>query len=236
MGNLDIYEKSRSVPKDAQKPIGGGRMRGLTDINPMWRIKMLTELFGPCGIGWYYKPVKKWIETIGSETAAFVDIELYVKQDGEWSMPISGTGGNMLASKEKNGIYISDECYKMATTDAISVACKQLGIGADVYWSEDRTKYDEQEKSEQTQAPKQKTSPNLVTEPMIKALCMEMDRVGMSMESMLKWAKIKSLTEMRMDWYLYVMQELKKRESVPKEKAPEQVPDIPENQEGLSFV
>ena len=30
----------------------------------------------------------------------------------------------------------------MATTDAISVACKQLGIGADIYFANDRTKYD----------------------------------------------------------------------------------------------
>lgn len=29
----------------------------------------------------------------------------------------------------------------MATTDAISVACKQLGIGADIYWDKDKTKY-----------------------------------------------------------------------------------------------
>lgn len=37
---------------------------------------------------------------------------------------------------------MSDECYKMATTDALSVACKNLGIGADVYWKESKTKYD----------------------------------------------------------------------------------------------
>ena len=29
----------------------------------------------------------------------------------------------------------------MALTDAISVACKMLGMGADVYWYKDRTKY-----------------------------------------------------------------------------------------------
>ena len=29
----------------------------------------------------------------------------------------------------------------MAYTDAIGSACKMLGMGADVYWSEDRTKY-----------------------------------------------------------------------------------------------
>jgi len=63
-------------------------------------------------------------------------------------MPISGTGGSMFVAKEKNGFYVSDECYKMATTDAISVACKQLGIGADVYWQADKTKYDKTEVTE----------------------------------------------------------------------------------------
>lgn len=142
MSNLDIYEKYREVPREAQKEIKGGRMNGKTDINPMWRIKALTEQFGPCGIGWYYKPIRKWLESCGDEIAAFVDIELFVKADGEWSMPVSGTGGSMLRAKEKGGLYVSDECYKMATTDAISVACKQLGFGADVYWQADKTKYD----------------------------------------------------------------------------------------------
>lgn len=141
MENMTIYDACRSVPESAKRAITAGRLKGKTDINPMWRIKLLTEKFGPCGIGWYYKPIRKWLETCGNEVAAFVDIELYVKIDGEWSMPIAGTGGSMFAAKQKESIYVSDECYKMATTDAISVACKQLGFGADVYWDADRTKY-----------------------------------------------------------------------------------------------
>lgn len=143
MENMTIYDACRSVPETAKKAITAGRLKGKTDINPMWRIKRLTEQLGPCGIGWYYKPVRKWMETHGDEIAAFVDIELYVKIGGEWSMPIAGTGGSMFAARQKDGVYVSDECYKMATTDAISVACKQLGVGADVYWDADRTKYDD---------------------------------------------------------------------------------------------
>lgn len=142
MGNLDLYNRVRIVPEEAKKPIKGGRLNGMTDINPMWRIKVLTSEYGPCGIGWFYKPVKKWIEQAGGETVAFVDIELFIKVDGEWSQPICGTGGSKLSQNERNGLFVSDECYKMATTDAISVACKQLGIGADVYFRADRTKYD----------------------------------------------------------------------------------------------
>ena len=47
----------------------------------------------------------------------------------------------MFVELQRSGAYVSDECFKMATTDAISVACKQLGIGADVYWEKDETKY-----------------------------------------------------------------------------------------------
>lgn len=162
MEKLDIYNKGKAVPDEAKKPIVGGRLKGMTDINPMWRIKLLTELFGPCGIGWYYTPVNKWMERSGDEIAAFVDIELYIKYENEWSRPICGTGGSKFISKEQKGLFMSDECYKMATTDAIGVACKQLGIGADVYWAADVTKYTVQEGT----SGKQKTDPqNKATEP-----------------------------------------------------------------------
>ena len=72
---------------------------------------------------------------------AVVDINLFVKVNGEWSEPIPGTGGSMLIAKEKDGLHTSDECFKMAYTDAISVACKMLGMGADIYWEKDATKY-----------------------------------------------------------------------------------------------
>ena len=34
MGNLDLYEKVRSVPDSAKKTIKGGRTSGMTDISP----------------------------------------------------------------------------------------------------------------------------------------------------------------------------------------------------------
>lgn len=145
MTNLEIYEKVRAVPEEAQKSIRGGRLKGMTDINPMWRIKCLTEQFGPCGIGWYYEITDKWIDTAMAkdEITANVKINLYIKVDNEWSKPIVGVGGSMLVASERNGLYVNDECYKMALTDAISVACKALGVGADIYWGNDNTKYND---------------------------------------------------------------------------------------------
>lgn len=146
MKNLEIYEKYRAVPQEAQKEIKGGRLKGMTDINPMWRIKCLTEAFGPCGIGWLISTKDRWTETTpGGEVVANVEIALRIKCGSEWSGEITGVGGSMLVSNEKNGLYVNDEAFKMAYTDAISVACKMLGFGADVYWQKDRTKYAAQE-------------------------------------------------------------------------------------------
>ena len=39
----------------------------------------------------------------------------------------------MLTEQEKAGLHVSDECFKMATTDALSVALKMLGVAADIY-------------------------------------------------------------------------------------------------------
>ena len=148
--NLSIYERVRSVPKEAKKEIEAGRLKGKNDINPMWRIKKLTEVFGPAGFGWYTEIVRTWTEASESgEMAVFVDIHLFVKKDGEWSKPIYGNGGNRLVANEKkyeNGqqVYVpflDDDAYKKAYTDAISVAAKALGIGADVYFEKDKGKY-----------------------------------------------------------------------------------------------
>ena len=149
MENLKIYEQVRSVPAEAKKNIGGGRLKGMTDINPMWRIKKLTEVFGVCGIGWKYEIVEKWIETtmVKNEITANVIISVYIRdEEGKWSDPIPGIGGSMLVASEQKGLYVNDECYKMALTDAISVACKALGMGADVYWEKDTTKYNDTKK------------------------------------------------------------------------------------------
>ena len=116
------------------RQIGAGRLKGKTDINPQWRYQQMTELYGLCGVGWKFEIVKRWTEE-GSDGQlfGFVDLNLFVKVNGEWSDPIPGNGGDFLVAKETKGLYNNDEAYKMATTDALSSAMKMIGIAADVY-------------------------------------------------------------------------------------------------------
>ena len=172
--NLRFYELLRKVPDYALKQIGAGRLKGMSDINPLYRVKAMTDAFGPCGIGWKYVITKQWIETYGQEVKAFCNIDLFIKVDGEWSDAIPGTGGSSLVAVERSGLYVSDEAYKMALTDALSVAMKALGVAADVYYSKDKvgqfdTKYEQQsyvaqQPVQQQPAPQQSVQPQVTAE------------------------------------------------------------------------
>lgn len=228
MENLELYEAFKQVPDNAKKAITGGRLNGKTDINPMWRIKTLTGRFGPIGIGWYYIPTKKWLEPVKDEVAAFVDIDLFIKVDGEWSKPIHGTGGSKLAEKEKNGIYVSDECYKMATTDAISVACKQLGIGADVYWNADQTKYDRQ-------SPPPNPGDAPVTKEEINDLFNECGRTGLKWQAVCRQYQAAAFSAMTYFQYVDAMARFKATPDKPSAKQEPDLKTVPPEDGGLPF-
>ena len=97
-------------------------------------MKALTEQFGACGKGWKYSIDKLWTEPgVDGQVFAFSQVSLYWKIGEVWSDAIPGIGGSMLIDMERNGLHLNDEAFKMATTDALSVAMKALGVAADIY-------------------------------------------------------------------------------------------------------
>ena len=180
MNNLDIYNALKQPPKEALRTIKGGRISGMTDINPQWRYKVMTEQFGVCGVGWKYDIARLWNEPIADgQVFAFAEINLYIMtKDGEddvWSDAIPATGGSMLVSKESAGLHASDEGYKMAVTDALGTAMKMLGVAADIYaglW--DGAKYRDTAGSDPASPPAKTPSKNVpedgITEPQTKKI------------------------------------------------------------------
>lgn len=147
---LKLWKAVARPPEWALKEIKGGRLKGKTDINPQWRYQVLTEEFGPCGTGWYYELAKTGIID-GSDGQKFVQVEiaLFYKVGEEWSRPVVGVGGALLVVNESSKTYNDDDAIKKATTDALSVACKLLGVGADIYKGMyDGSKYDDVENTD----------------------------------------------------------------------------------------
>jgi hypothetical protein len=144
--NKEIWEQFCKPPKDALSQIKGGRLNGMSSIDPMWRIMAMTQVFGPCGIGWTYEIIKEWKEESGNEASVYVEVAVKFSWEGKWSGPIPGIGGAMLLAQQLKGPYHSDEAYKMALTDALSVAFKSLGMAADIYMGKfDGEKYNHRE-------------------------------------------------------------------------------------------
>ena len=165
---IEIYKILSRPPKDALREIQAGKLKGKTDINPQWRYKAMTEMFGLVGIGWKYEVQKLWTEQgAGSEKLAFAQVAVFVKDGDAWSEPIVGIGGSRLVQLEKGAAVSNDEGYKMAVTDAFSTALKMLGVAADIYagrW--DGTKYnDEPATLPQPPAPPKKQPAKFAFEP-----------------------------------------------------------------------
>lgn len=160
MDNKQLWNQVKRPPETALKTIGGGRLKGMTDINPQWRLEIMTEIFGPCGKGWGYNIDKLWTEPgANGEVLCFALVNVWFQEstakDSQFEITmnlIPGIGGHKLVMKESNGMQSNDEGYKMAVTDALSVALKALGVGADIYAGKwDGTKYKEEKEPEKPQ-------------------------------------------------------------------------------------
>lgn len=132
--NLKTWNKVKQVPPEFLKPIGFGKLKGKSDINPQWRLMAMTQAFGQVGHGWTYRIVRTWSEPHpNGSVMCFAEVAVKTKVDGEWGQEFSGIGGSEIIESNKNGLQSNDDGYKMAVTDALSVAFKCVGVASDVY-------------------------------------------------------------------------------------------------------
>jgi hypothetical protein len=140
-GNLRHWEALCETDRKATKPFDKGRFKG-TSTNPVWREWLLTQHFGPCGIGWGMNHPEFTLVPAGDELVVFCTVALWYSDQGDKAGYVYGVGGDKVVRIEKNGPFISDEAYKAAFTDALGNAMKHLGVSADIYSGEfDADKY-----------------------------------------------------------------------------------------------
>ena len=96
------YSKVSVPPVSALKAITGGRLDGFTDINAQWKVEVMTEVYGLCGVGWKYEVVdKEIIDCSDGQKLIYLTVSLQIKDGDKWSAPIYGIGGRLHSKKRK---------------------------------------------------------------------------------------------------------------------------------------
>ena len=143
---MKIWETLSKTNTEFTKPLPGYGGKTLTTIDPMYQIQMMTDLFGPVGIGWKYKVDYKYIDGL---VFAEVTIKYFTDEWHEY-----GPVCSVQNLSKKNG-NLDDEAPKKAMTDAMTKAFSHLGMSADVFLGKfDDSKYVEQMKQEFSQPKK----------------------------------------------------------------------------------
>lgn len=150
----------RTDPKYTKPFTRSGGFRG-TDINPTWRIKRMTEHFGPVGIGW--GTTEPHFDMVQEEAGRVVycRVGIWYRDGDQKSEPVWGVGGDVVSGKRSSGqAFVDDEAQKKAFTDALGNAMKSLGVSADVFLKLfDDSKY--RAESEEAYAAKREEPANL---------------------------------------------------------------------------
>ena len=129
MKNLEKWNQLARVPVERLKTIQFGALKGKSDINPQWRYKAMTEVYGECGKEWGHRLVNTQIvDGANGEVLIFVEVAVWAG-DKEFT----GVGGDKIVSKDKNGLRSNDEAMKMAYTDALGTALKYVGVASEIY-------------------------------------------------------------------------------------------------------
>lgn len=133
--NTALWNELRSTPDEYLKKFTRGGGFSGKSIDPVYRIRRLTERFGPCGKGWGFIQEDQWTDGGSGAYCVYIRGHLWYMLDGERYQTCSHTGGT-------NTDRAPDEAYKMAETDALGKCCVDIGLAVDVYMGEhDGDKY-----------------------------------------------------------------------------------------------
>jgi hypothetical protein len=138
MTNKRYWDQLKTTDPRFTKKINKG-FGDLTTIDPMYQIMKMTEVFGPCGIGWGWSANYTY-----TEANVFAEVSIWLETPVQIYGPVSS-----VQSLHKTNGKLDDECTKKAMTDALTKALSHVGVSADVFLGmHDNVKYIEKVKAD----------------------------------------------------------------------------------------
>lgn len=130
--NLRIWTAlGKTDPSHTKQFSRAGGFKG-TAIKPIWITQRLTELFGPCGIGWGFERPEFQVIPTATDTLVYCTATAWFMDGGKQHF-VYGVGGDKVVAQRQSGAFCDDEAFKKAFTDALGNAFKFVGVGADVH-------------------------------------------------------------------------------------------------------
>jgi len=124
-------ELQKPFPKKAYKDINFGRK--MTTIDAYYIVERLTEVFGPCGVGW---GLCKETGCVSGVPDISVDASCAVAYGALWYKIEDEVGYVVAAGDAKVMKGNFAEAYKKALTNLMSKAASYIGVGLSVYKGE----------------------------------------------------------------------------------------------------
>ena len=190
MSKTAIWEAlGKTNPAHTKQFSRPGGFKG-TSLKPMWAYKMLTEQFGPVGVGWGHNKPDFQVVHAGTEGEAlvFCTVECW---HTDRANTFHGVGGDKVLVSRKSGMFADDEAFKKAFTDAVMNAFKSLGVGADIHMGQfDDDKYVAAMEAEF--APK----PDTINHDQVTSLELLLDSTNFPAAEFLKVSKLDDLRQL----------------------------------------
>lgn len=147
--NLEHWNVLERTDPVYTKKFNAGRFKG-TDINATYRMRHLTERFGPAGKGFGFNIGSPIFYGEGDLQAVTISAELWWVEDGHTYTAPAHYGGTKIYLTSKGSVTgVDEDAVKKAVTDAMGKAALAMGAHADVYMGlHDDSKYVKEIKAE----------------------------------------------------------------------------------------
>jgi hypothetical protein len=115
------------------KPITGKQYNG-NSPKPYWIVQRMTEVFGPCGLGWGFTILSERMERLSETDILHIAVvRLWFKLDGERG-EFEQIGQTKAAYKTASGkILVDEDAPKKSVTDALVKCASYLGFAGDIF-------------------------------------------------------------------------------------------------------
>jgi hypothetical protein len=143
---MELWDKLRRVDPVHSKPFTrAGGFKG-TAVKPSEQERLMTETFGPVGIGWGMTKPEYHEVVAGQEILVYCTVGMWYLHGGQKSDTFWGEGGDKIVTVRANGtVSVDDEARKKSLTDALGNAMKRIGMAADIHMGRwDDSKYREE--------------------------------------------------------------------------------------------